>query len=336
MANRRIYYFDVLNVISCFSVIALHCNGHVHSFDVADDGWWLHVLFEVAFFNAVPTFFMLSGATLLGYRRRYDTVTFFKRRCRKAFLPFLFWATVFFVLSVVTGWTELTPRAVAQAVLSCRIHYTDYWFFVPLFLLYLFMPFLSVMVAHLKEKEVLILAMLIIGIQAVVNPVGQRVGAPWELPIGGYVAYALLGYYLANTSWEKNKRVVLVITALALFFMATRYVCVLFSDAKSSVMFSYQSLYAYFGSAAIFLIVKRKCTCAGGGISFLAGASFGVYLLQRLFVDGARLLIAKVTGVDDYHLCGWMLVLMTFVVYFSTVLIVRLLQRIPFVRHTVP
>ena len=73
-----------------------------------------------------------------------------------------------------------------------------------------------------------------------------------------------------------------------------------------------------------------------GGISFLAGASFGVYLLQRLFVNGARLLIAKVTGVDDYHLCGWMLVLMTFVVYFSTVLIVRLLQRIPFVRHTVP
>lgn len=35
MTSSRIFYYDVLNVVSCLSVIALHCNGYVHQFDTA-------------------------------------------------------------------------------------------------------------------------------------------------------------------------------------------------------------------------------------------------------------------------------------------------------------
>lgn len=37
--NKRIAYYDLLNVISCFGVVCLHSNGYVHSF-VKDSWWW--------------------------------------------------------------------------------------------------------------------------------------------------------------------------------------------------------------------------------------------------------------------------------------------------------
>lgn len=37
MMKNRVLYFDVLNVISCISVVCMHSNGYVHSF--AKDEW---------------------------------------------------------------------------------------------------------------------------------------------------------------------------------------------------------------------------------------------------------------------------------------------------------
>lgn len=267
------------------SVIALHCNGYVHSCDVADEDWWLHVLYEVAFFNAVPIFFMLSGATLLGYHKKYDTCTFFKKRFRKAFLPFLFWSVVCFILAVLFAGVQPSLGFIANRILTCRIPLTDYWFFLPLFLLYLFMPFLSVMVSNLRNNQILCLIVMIVVLQAVVQPVTMRVGVVWCLPIGDYVAYALLGYYLSRTSWERNKKVVFCIAVLALLLMTARYVGVLNSDHKSPVLWSYLSLYGYFGSVAIFLIIKKLCANHGGYIlpfsAFVRSVSASATLRQR-------------------------------------------------------
>ena len=338
MVGKRIYYYDVLNVVSCISVIALHCNGYVHRFDTADQCWWLHVLYEVAFYNAVPIFFMLSGATLLGYHKKYDTRTFFRKRFRKAFLPFLFWSVVFFLFAAVFTHTEFTPGSVAYMILTCKIPFTNFWFFVPLFLLYLFMPFLSVMVSNLKNSQVLCLIVLIVGLQAIVRPVSMQVDVEWDLPMGSYVAYALLGYYLSRTSWEQNRRVIIAVALMALLFMSLRYILVLDSVYRKPVLWTYLSLYGYFGSVAIFLTVKRLCiNYEGGGIvRFLSARSFGVYLLQRFFITCTVVLMCKVTGNKDYHHCGWMVVVMPAVVYCMCVAAVWVLQRFRFSRWAVP
>lgn len=77
--NKRILYFDVLNIMACFCVILMHHNGIVHFF--SDTMQWKQALIvEVVAYWAVPVFFMLTGATLLDYSERYDTKTFFKKR----------------------------------------------------------------------------------------------------------------------------------------------------------------------------------------------------------------------------------------------------------------
>ena len=73
---------DLLNVIACFAVVMLHCTTTVFA-NSGDTEWHLDVLFQSICIFAVPVFFMISGANLLGYREKYDTKTFFVKRFRK-------------------------------------------------------------------------------------------------------------------------------------------------------------------------------------------------------------------------------------------------------------
>ena len=73
--RKRIVYFDVLNVLACLCVVGMHCNGAVHVF--SDSSVWRQsLLVDVLAYWAVPVFVMLSGATLMNYRRRYSTKVF--------------------------------------------------------------------------------------------------------------------------------------------------------------------------------------------------------------------------------------------------------------------
>ena len=47
--NQRVPYFDVLNIIACIAVIALHHNGIVHWYDVHSVIWIQALVFEVFF-----------------------------------------------------------------------------------------------------------------------------------------------------------------------------------------------------------------------------------------------------------------------------------------------
>ena len=92
---KRIIYFDILNVIACFCVVCMHCNGWIHLF-IKDDLWGARVLIEVVCYFAVPVF-LLSGATLLNYRQRYSTTEFYKKRFIRTVIPYLFWGYAIFM-----------------------------------------------------------------------------------------------------------------------------------------------------------------------------------------------------------------------------------------------
>ena len=91
--KNYILYFDLLNIFACFAVVALHVNGAVHTF--AKTRNWVSCMFiEALFYFAVPVFFMLTGATLINYRKRYGTGTFFKKRLLKTLVPFIIWSII--------------------------------------------------------------------------------------------------------------------------------------------------------------------------------------------------------------------------------------------------
>lgn len=95
ISNTKIPYLSTLNVLSCWCVVMLHCNG---IFWNRPEGilWVTSNFIETACYFAVPIFFMLSGITLLDYPSKYSTGEYFKKRIKKAVIPFGVWSLIAF------------------------------------------------------------------------------------------------------------------------------------------------------------------------------------------------------------------------------------------------
>ena len=345
MKGQRVLYFDVLNVVSCFSVVCLHSNGYVHEY-VKDGYWWLRVLIEVLCFFAVPVFFMLTGATLMEYRKKYSTKIYLEKRLQKAFLPFLFWSVIFLlfhlIISIRSGNDPLSLKDVFEALVTGKIPYTNYWFFIPLFLLYAFLPFLSRIVEKVNAKSLLSLCAMLFLFQFLIPTIYQLIGidASYNLPIGGFFVYARLGYYLSQTPWEENNRVFYIVCVLAIIFLIIRYCLIYFPGEKMPIAFSYFGMYALFPSIALFMMIKKSFSYReqhdydGGNKflymnwSFLAKKSYGVFLIHTFIISNLLRFIElkSVFFIPISIVCA----------YFGSVLIVHLMHSNRLMKYMVP
>lgn len=335
MKNSRVLYYDVLNVISCVSVVCMHSNGYVHKF-VKDEWWWLRVLIEVLCYFAVPVFFMLSGATLLRYNERYSTKMFYRKRLLKTFIPFLFWGGCFYILYFfIKGWGCFQLKEVLENFTYGKIPFTNYWFFIPLFFLYLFIPFFSLMVERIPQRMMLLLILILVLFQSVFPLLYSMMDVKFDisLPVGGFAFYALLGYYISHSNIEENRKVLLMLGVFTILSLTIRYYLLYFSEEKDPMLFTYYGLYAIIPSAFVFILAKRYSyligfNSTGSFWTKLSKRSYGVYLIHTLLI----VMLSKLIGPEN----PWFILLSIMVVYFSSIIIVCFMQRIKLLRVFVP
>ena len=330
--SRRIEYYDKLNVISCFAVVLLHANGFVHAF-IKDDWWWLRVLIEDVCYFGVPVFFMLSGATLLNYREKYSTRTFYKKRFLKALIPFLIWSTVFYVFNCVGLHAPFEIRQLIDDITTGHIPLTNYWFFIPLFGLYIFMPYLSSMVMNISKRMLLCLCVLLISLQTIFPFIYSFIDVPFKpsFPIAGYAFYLFLGYYISRFFNKSNKKILYIFGLLCVASLLYRYVSVFSSDSRDPFMFSYMGIYAVFPAIFIFMLAKTSESYNGRANAFwswMAKKSFGIYLLHMFFI---RMLAFVWNNQNPWY------ILVAFVLaYSASLLITALMQRVKYLKFLVP
>lgn len=352
MENNKKYilYFDLLNIFACFAVVALHVNGAVHTF--AKTRNWVSCMFiEALFYFAVPVFFMLTGATLMNYRKRYDTGTFFKKRIFKTFIPFIIWSIIGICWSVfyTKGMTSSdinSPAKFISAVINCK-GMGIYWFFPALFSVYLTIPLFSLVDEdkRIGRKGIftyLILAYIVLNV--ILPFICRLTGIQWNsafnaVSCGGYVVWILIGYFLAGTDIKKKFRILIYILGLLGFFMYF-YLTVQKSFKTGSfdkTYAGYMNIPAIFMGTAVFVFFKygkwsfiEKHEKAVKFVRNLSAASFGVYLIHYYFKDFS----IRHFGIDPrstvYRIAG------TFIIYGLSVLIVRVIQKIPVIRKMVP
>ena len=134
--KSRVLYYDILNVLACICVVALHCNGIVHEY--SNTAVWKQALIvEVIAYWAVPVFFMLSGAKLFTYRQKMDTETFLKKRIFKILIPWLIWCILWLNYRVVVSRSiHITSVRELVVILYKGIFNNElqgiYWFFIPM------------------------------------------------------------------------------------------------------------------------------------------------------------------------------------------------------------
>lgn len=348
MLKKRVSYFDALNVVSCIAVVAMHVNGtSLYTFQHSVS--WLSSLFiDCLCYFAVPVFFMLTGATLMDYRKRYNTYEFIKKRFSRTMIPFLFWSVVAIVWCVLAlkclKWSDVSsPIKLINVIFNVRA-FNIYYFFIDLFAVYLCIPVLGIIPSQKRigkkgvftylilytflSRSLLPVLFLIIGIdwnQSLNNPLG-----------GGYIIFVLLGYYLANTQIElKVRRVIYLFGAIALFFQFGSTAYLSFRDNSINAMYrGYTNFPAVIYAVAIFTAFKyfkwENYEKLNSTIIKLSGASFGVYLIHKYPIY----VLCYIFSINEFS-TAWRIGGI-FLTYGLSVIIVKLLQKIPYVNKLIP
>lgn len=345
-ARTRTPYIDVLVCLATFAVVWLHGNGLVHTY--SDTPAWTRALtVEVIAYWAVPIFLMCSGINLFVYRERYTTKQFFIKRFQKAVVPFLFWALFSYVLVTWVDQGGITlsdfaPSAIYQAVMF-HPQMPIYWYFLPLFAIYLAMPVLSLLKDH---REVL---WYIVGVGLLLDSalpllgrvLGWGFNEALQFPMTGgrFIIFPILGYLLATEDLVRWKRLLIyaggVIGAVVRFVVT--YVGSQTTGTKYDLLFDYVSVFSVALAAAVFVFVKNidwdrafSVRWFRVSIAQITACSLGIYLVHYFFI--MWLLPAWGWTIDR----GITQTLGTVVVFVLSLAVVSVLRLIPGVRRVVP
>lgn len=341
MKKERVIYFDVLNICACLAVIFLHSNS-VHNYSEGL-GWKYSLIIEVLAYWAVPIFLMISGANLMGYRKRYSTKEFLIKRFSKTLIPFLFWSVVMvFTKGYWDTMKHWSIRGWLNYIFLTKIEQV-YWFFIPLFAIYICMPVLSCLAEEKYRKTLWYLVVIAFFVQGVVPVFFPMLGLDlWTnitFPVAdGMLIYAVLGWLLATEELDRKKRMLIYAAGglSALFRFVMTYVLSVSAGEVVKTYFGYMQFHAALFAAAVFVFAKNACARLKvsdrfkGVLAKISSASFGIYLTHmivlRFFTDtlGAASL-------------GWLWrIAAPFVIYLVCLLGVSLIKRVPVLRALVP
>lgn len=342
VSNKRILYIDILNILAILAVIALHHNGIAHTFKNTI-AWKTSLFAECLFYWAVPLFLMLTGATLMTYRKKYDTKTFFKKRITKTFIPFLVWSCFMILWRIVLGDLKVEDFSIHYVLNLFLTNQSQsvYYFMYLIFGVYLTLPLISHL-ADSKYRKTLWYAVFVFFIfNATLPPVCSIFHLTYDnnfsLKISYGVFYAILGYLLSIEKISKKHRIVIYIFGVS--SMLLRYFYTLYFSLESQklvkTLFGYGQFHSILLVAMVFLFIKNINfnfigEKASQFISKVSSCSFGIFLIHMTIMHYEKRIL---------HLSGSSILWRTgcvFITYFLSLSIIYMMKKIPIVKKIVP
>lgn len=212
MEKQEKTWMYLLNIVACFAVIVLHCCTPAFFSYKGGIRWDIANILQQIFKFAVPCFFMMSGANLLDYYKRYSTKDFYKKRLLRVVIPFFAWSVIWYIYSVVkvglsTDEWNFSFYNFIQLFMNNKIN-NVYWFFYSIIGLYLLTPVIKEITKNRKvTKWFLILSFIYLTINPIL--VNSGLGNYFQLPIiSKYLFYYVLGYYFKETVLSKRENIV--------------------------------------------------------------------------------------------------------------------------------
>ncbi|WEV65984.1 MULTISPECIES: acyltransferase [unclassified Bifidobacterium] len=304
----------MLNILSCFAVVILHTTLPV--FTPQPNRTWTEMVVLQAFaIFAVPIFFMISGMNLLGYRERYSTKTFFRKRLWRVGRALLLGSVFCYILFAVfpyafygadkyagtAGIVDFVKRFLTNDINDV------YWFFYSIIYLYVLTPLLSYVMQHKRATQYLLALLLAVGICI---PFAERLGMSakyfdtlfgWPLFASVSLLYFVGGYYF-HRYWEPIKHQVPVALAILVLSVCAMAFLGLWANGyhKPSGLSAHYDNY-YVGMSSPFCVLQAFSLFLlaqslepwlqhfGAGVmkvlKLLSSASLGVYLFHILLID---------------------------------------------------
>ena len=358
MSRERVNYFSFINSISALAVVIMHAN--VSFWTYQKTGYWeFSNVLESTLYCAVPLFFMLSGATLMDYQDRYSTKEYFKKRFFKTVVPFLFWSvfSMFWASrKVIIDIFHNTPGAkldwtvgsVIDGIFNTKFLHI-YWFFIPLFGIYLIMPVFGAIekAKRLKAMEYTLWVSMVVNftvpfiLMLLKNYAGFDMG--WTITLFSgfqYLVYVAAGYVLSKKDYKLRYRLLIYFFALA--SLLTHILGTSIATAKSGALTvpfkNYYYLTTVLYSIGVFILLKKiglriKNEKVNRFFGWFQRYTFPVYLIHRYFLD----VMEDICLSRNWSKASILYVLIATVVSLTlSVLLTMILRKIPVLRRIVP
>lgn len=334
-------YISILNVLACIGVVILHTFETGYT---SDANFVFEVLIRAIAYCAVPVFFMITGATLIDYRERYDTKTFFKKRLLKVIIPLIIWSIIYFIINFFKGKfsiNDLSFKFVFEYFFLVKTN-PIFWFFVVIIGIYLAIPVISLIPQETRRKAFL----YIIIITFVFNQflpdllyhlnLNYNYDLKFPLTYSGWISFIFIGYYIDKYGIVKKHRVIIYVLGIIGFLtMVVPTIFISYHKNESCSWFDeYYDAPCVLYSASVFLFFKSKInnnqivTKIMPFFNFVAPTTLGIYVLHIAIRDFLRYFYT-------YSYFGMNLVL-TLSILTICFIVVKIVQKIPGLRHIFP
>lgn len=334
-------YISILNVLACIGVVILHTFETGYT---SDANFVFEVLIRAIAYCAVPVFFMITGATLIDYREIYDTKTFFKKRLLKVIIPLIIWSIIYFIINFFKGKfsiNDLSFKFVFEYFFLVKTN-PIFWFFVVIIGIYLAIPVISLIPQESRRKAFL----YIIIITFVFNQfspdllyhlnLNYNYDLKFPLTYSGWISFIFIGYYIDKYEIVKKHRVIIYVLGIIGFLtMVVPTIFISYHKNESCSWFDeYYDAPCVLYSASVFLFFKSKInnnqivTKIMPFFNFVAPTTLGIYVLHIAIRDFLRYFYT-------YSYFGMNLVL-TLSILTICFIVVKIVQKIPGLRHIFP
>lgn len=340
--SNHMNYITVLSVFSCLGVLFLHFNFVFWGFNQTS---WINAnAIESLFYFSAPMFFMISGATLIDYRDRYDTKTYFKKRFLKVVFPYIFWTFILLIFYTSIGrfaWKDFLLNF-WEGLFFTKVEST-YYFILDILMLYLAIPLLSLIPKEKRQTAyayIIVLGLILnVGMPFIFQMANYPYNSKFTFPLcSECLLYALIGYYFSKFEIKKfiqhDGIYILGIIGFLTILLGTQYVslgqgwidsrfkgyynlpCILYTSA----------LFLFFKSFSKTIIMDKIYWCC----KYFAPHTFAIYLTHQIILN----LLTEYTDINFNLL--WPRLLFPFLTLFFLSSISWVIKKIPYVNKILP
>ena len=134
--DSRIYYFDILRIISSFAVVLIHVSARYNRFDINSHNWKISFYYNGMSRFAVPLFFMMSGALFLN--KNIPLKKIFNKYIKNIIIHLLFWSFIYSIYIL-----DISKKNIPKIIIKLFSGNYHFWYLYTTIELYICVPFLS-------------------------------------------------------------------------------------------------------------------------------------------------------------------------------------------------
>ena len=341
--RKRELHYDLLRIISAFSVVILHCAAQYwYDLDIYGMQWMIANSYDAIFRFGVPVFVMISGALFLAPEYKLDIKRLYKHNILRMVVIYVLWSGLYGLWDCrYADHSVLGIKDVLREMMGGRYHL---WFLPMIIGIYMILPILKGWIERAGKKQIEYILILFFVVQ-ILNQTIRALTVTDELQyilkildvelICSYVGYFILGYYLAHIGiGPKLKRFLYIALLPSVIcnvvlgnYLSHR------SGVPTAAIYDSFGLFTFITVTALFVFAKDKWKKASYGkagdfvVKELSADMLGVYVMHIGVIE-----VLEIFGIHSMMMNNvFAIPLLAIICFAICTLLSSLLRRIPFI-----